>query len=100
MMLCSTNKLSLTKNHTIPHIAYSIANAVRRILLAEVPTIAMESIYINSNTSIIQDEVLSHRIGLVPIKADPNLFDDYTDEGLFCFVLFCFMICSFVCMIF
>lgn len=36
---------------------------------------AIEHIYIQQNTSIIQDEVLSHRLGLIPIKADPRLFD-------------------------
>jgi len=53
----------------------AIANTVRRILLAEVPTMAAESCLFYNNTSIIQDEVLAHRIGLIPIKADPRLFD-------------------------
>ena len=35
----------------------SIANAFRRILLAEVPTMAIEKIHIYNNTTIIQDEV-------------------------------------------
>lgn len=52
-----------------------LANALRRILLAEVPTMAIETVYIYENTSIIQDEILSHRLGLIPIKADPRLFD-------------------------
>jgi hypothetical protein len=55
----------------------SIANALRRILLAEVPTMAIETIYIQDNTSIVQDEVLSHRLGLVPIFADPDQFEDF-----------------------
>lgn len=50
----------------------AIANALRRILLSEVPTIAVETVWISVNTSIIQDEVLAHRIGLIPIKADPR----------------------------
>jgi len=50
----------------------SIANALRRIMLAEVPTVAIETVYISSNTSIIHDEVLAHRIGLIPIKVDPR----------------------------
>lgn len=58
----------------------SIANALRRILLAEVPTMAIETVYIQENTSIIQDEVLSHRLGLVPIRADPRHFDDFSPE--------------------
>lgn len=45
----------------------SVANAFRRILLAEIPTLAIEEVYITQNTSIIQDEVLAHRLGLVPL---------------------------------
>ncbi len=52
----------------------SIANAFRRILLAEIPTMAIEKVYINNNTSVIQDEVLAHRLGLIPLKADPTKF--------------------------
>ncbi|CAE6472791.1 unnamed protein product [Rhizoctonia solani] len=53
----------------------SIANAFRRILIAEVPTVAIENVYIWNNTSVIQDEVLAHRLGLIPIRADPVLLD-------------------------
>ncbi|XP_040905836.1 DNA-directed RNA polymerases I and III subunit RPAC1 [Toxotes jaculatrix] len=58
----------------------AIANAFRRILLAEVPTMAIEKVFIYNNTSIVQDEVLAHRLGLVPIKADPRLFE-YRNAG-------------------
>ncbi|RYR09775.1 hypothetical protein Ahy_B05g078181 [Arachis hypogaea] len=34
----------------------------------------IERVYI-ANTSLIQDEVLSHRLGLIPISADPRLFE-------------------------
>lgn len=44
----------------------SIANAFRRILLAELPTLAIEDVFVFNNTSIIQDEVLCHRLGLIP----------------------------------
>jgi len=46
----------------------SLANAFRRILLAEIPTLAIENVYIENNTSVIQDEVLAHRLGLIPFK--------------------------------
>lgn len=52
-----------------------IANALRRILIAEVPTMAIETVNIYNNSSILQDEVLAHRLGLVPIKVDPRLFE-------------------------
>ncbi|KAI4307843.1 hypothetical protein L6164_030980 [Bauhinia variegata] len=53
----------------------ALANAFRRILISEVPTMAIERVYIANNTSVIQDEVLSHRLGLIPIRADPRLFE-------------------------
>lgn len=45
----------------------SIANAFRRILIAEIPTLAIEYVFVHNNTSIIQDEVLAQRLGLVPL---------------------------------
>jgi len=57
----------------------SIINAYRRIILSEVPTMAIEKVYMYNNTSIVQDEVLAHRIGLVPLKVNPKLFE-YRNE--------------------
>ncbi|KAK4885231.1 hypothetical protein RN001_001502 [Aquatica leii] len=51
-----------------------IANTFRRLMLSDVPSMAIEKVHIYNNTSIIQDEVLAHRLGLVPLKADPRLF--------------------------
>ncbi|KAJ0101669.1 hypothetical protein Patl1_03882 [Pistacia atlantica] len=58
----------------------SIANAFRRILIAELPTMAIEKVLIANNTSVIQDEVLAHRLGLIPIMVDPRLFE-YISEN-------------------
>lgn len=52
----------------------SIVNAFRRILLSDVPSMAFEKVFIYNNTSIVQDEVLAHRLGLIPLKADPRQF--------------------------
>ncbi|KAK2774859.1 DNA-directed RNA polymerase core subunit rpc40 [Onygenales sp. PD_12] len=45
----------------------AIANAFRRILVSEIPSLAIETVYIHNNTSVIQDEVLAHRLGLIPL---------------------------------
>jgi DNA-directed RNA polymerase subunit D len=45
-------------------------NALRRICLVEVPTMAIEEVEIYKNDSRIFDEVLAHRLGLVPLKTD------------------------------
>ena len=59
----------------------SIANAFRRILISEVPTMALEAVYLYTNTSLIQDEVLCHRLGLIPILADPTQFSFKEEAG-------------------
>ena len=46
----------------------------------QVPTVAIEKVHIYNNTSIIQDEVLAHRLGLIPIKADPRLLEYKADS--------------------
>ena len=63
----------------------AIANSFRRILLSEVPTMAIDRVYIYNNTSVIQDEVLAHRIGLIPLKANPDLFKFRENRMPVCF---------------
>eukprot|EP00735_Rhodelphis_limneticus_P002251 TRINITY_DN13054_c0_g1::TRINITY_DN13054_c0_g1_i1::g.10663::m.10663 TRINITY_DN13054_c0_g1::TRINITY_DN13054_c0_g1_i1::g.10663 ORF type:complete len:355 (-),score=83.54,sp/O15160/RPAC1_HUMAN/53.51/3e-100,RNA_pol_A_bac/PF01000.21/3e-29,RNA_pol_L/PF01193.19/7.9e-18,Fer4_7/PF12838.2/0.051 TRINITY_DN13054_c0_g1_i1:561-1577(-) len=58
-----------------------IANALRRIMLSEVPTMAIEKVFIADNTSIIQDEILAHRFGLIPLRVDPREFDFPRADG-------------------
>ena len=41
----------------------------------QVPTMAIDKVFVHNNTSLIQDEVLAHRLGLIPIQADPRLFE-------------------------
>lgn len=53
----------------------AIANAYRRIMIAEVPTMAIEHCFIYNNTSVIQDEMLAHRMGLIPLNIDPSKFE-------------------------
>jgi len=55
----------------------SFANALRRILIADIPTMAIENVYMWDNTSIIHDEVLAHRLGLIPIHVDARMFDEF-----------------------
>ena len=45
-------------------------------MIAEIPTIAIEKVEMWQNTSIIPDENLAHRMGLVPIMVDPKLFEN------------------------
>ncbi len=53
----------------------SYANALRRAMLSEVPTLAIEDVIIYENTSSLYDEILAHRLGLVPIRTDLSRFN-------------------------
>ena len=55
----------------------SIANAFRRIMIADVPSVAIENVFMNNNTSVIQDEVLAHRLGLIPFKGSKEGFQKF-----------------------
>lgn len=44
--------------------------------MRQVPTVAIEKVFVKNNTSVIQDEVLAHRLGLVPLLFDPRLLLD------------------------
>ena len=61
----------------------TVVNTLRRIMIAEIPTMTIESVIVNQNTSIIPDEVLAHRLGLIPIMADANDFIDKNPEDEF-----------------
>ena len=58
-----------------------LANALRRILIAEIPTMAIEKVELWQNTSIIPDENLAHRLGLIPLAVDPRLFEFKTSAN-------------------
>eukprot|EP00928_Gymnodinium_smaydae_P046725 TRINITY_DN31146_c0_g1_i1.p2 TRINITY_DN31146_c0_g1~~TRINITY_DN31146_c0_g1_i1.p2 ORF type:complete len:370 (-),score=74.29 TRINITY_DN31146_c0_g1_i1:82-1131(-) len=46
----------------------SMANAVRRVIMAEVPTMAVEIVNVEDNDSVLFDEFIAHRIGLLPLS--------------------------------
>lgn len=48
----------------------AFANALRRTMVAEVPCMSVDDIFIFDNSSLLPDETLAHRIGLIPLKTD------------------------------
>lgn len=53
----------------------AFVNALRRIILSEVPSLAVDEVIFYENTSVLYDEIIAHRIGLIPLKIDdPETF--------------------------
>ncbi len=52
----------------------AFANAMRRAMIGEVPTLAIEDVRIYDNTSALFDEMLAHRLGLIPLKTDLSVY--------------------------
>ena len=46
------------------------ANTLRRLMVDEVPTMAIEDVEFSKNNSILYDEMIAHRLGLTSLKTD------------------------------
>ena len=74
------NKRTLHFQLVDSHVSY--ANTLRRIILSEVPSVGFRAeilkdgstsdVQIRKNTTAMSNEMIAHRIGLIPVFADPN----------------------------
>ncbi len=60
------NKISFILKDSTP----SFANALRRIMTEEVMVMAIEYVEFRKNSSILYDEIIAHRLGLIPLTTD------------------------------
>ena len=86
-------KLKVTENtenkirFTVSGVDTSLMNALRRTVISEIPVMAVDSVTYYENSSILNDEVLALRLGLMPLTSDLktyNTVEECTCKGKGC----------------
>ena len=67
MKLEFLNKSDNELEFVIEGVSSTIVNAIRRYGVAKVPTFAIEDVEFKKNSSAMYDEMIAHRLGLIPL---------------------------------
>ena len=73
----TTKILERDNNHIVIEfndISRQYVNALRRLSISQVPTFAIDDVVVLENSSVMHDEAIAHRLGLIPLRTDLERF--------------------------
>ena len=70
-VVSKTNERIVLRFNNVPR---QYVNAIRRISISEVPTMAIDDVVMMENSSVMHDEAIAHRLGLIPLRTDLKRF--------------------------
>ena len=71
-----TDKTDSKISVKIKGVPIQYTNALRRVCLNGIPVFAIDTVDIVENSSVLPDEGLAHRLGLIPIKTDLSRYNE------------------------
>ncbi|NOZ80889.1 MAG: DNA-directed RNA polymerase subunit D [DPANN group archaeon] len=75
MTLIDKSKNGTKASVRIKGVTYAYVNALRRYMMDEVPTMAIETVEFKQNSSILYDEIVAHRLGLLVLNTDLKSYE-------------------------
>ena len=73
--LLDKSKDNLKQTFLMKGLSLSYVNVLRRTCMENVPVLAVEDVEIRKNSSILYDEIVAHRLGLIPLKTDLKTYE-------------------------
>lgn len=53
-----------------------LVNALRRVMISDIPTWAIELVQFEKNTTVLPDEFIAHRLGLIPLVSSVDVDEE------------------------